>query len=61
MRKTIGKAAIFMMIRGSSSWHVFLIFYVWQYEAIYVAPPPPKAENSWHREIRIFYARYSEF
>jgi hypothetical protein len=22
-------------------------------------PPPPKPENSWHKEIHIFYARYS--
>jgi hypothetical protein len=46
MRKAIGKVALFMMIGRSSSWQIFLV---------------PMPEKSWHREIRIFYVRYSEF
>jgi hypothetical protein len=45
MRRTIGRVALFMMIGGSSSWHIFLIGYVWQYEATYVATAPSKARK----------------
>jgi hypothetical protein len=45
MRKAIGKVDLFMMIRRSSSWKIFLVGYVWQYDATYVATAPSKARK----------------
>jgi hypothetical protein len=45
MRKTIGKVALFMMIRRSSLWQIFLVGYIWQYEATYIATAPSKARK----------------